>query len=235
MLTSYLQQTSRLLNDSANSIFSVSDLTTYINIARQDIALEGEAIRVFVTQQMTSGVSSYSFSGFVIPIDSIASVVVVRQVFLQSPGTRAMLQPRSWEWFTSYYYPQLPGATGVPTMWAQQGQGSSGTIWFFENPNSSSIIMALDAVCIPASLITDNSLEALPFPWVTAVPYYAAYLAYTFAQRAGDADKMWNFYEIFVRRARQLSTATLLPGNYPGGDGAKMADGKLSLATPVKG
>jgi len=45
-LTAYLTQTQRLLSNPSGSIYSPGDLTIYINIARQQIAGEGQCVRV---------------------------------------------------------------------------------------------------------------------------------------------------------------------------------------------
>ena len=45
MLTSYQQQTQRLLHDPSATYFSLADVTTYINLARGQLAMEGQCIR----------------------------------------------------------------------------------------------------------------------------------------------------------------------------------------------
>ena len=48
-LTAYQQQTLRLLHDPNNTYFSSSDITAYINIARGQIAMEGQCIRLLLS------------------------------------------------------------------------------------------------------------------------------------------------------------------------------------------
>ncbi len=48
-LTAYQQQTQRLLHDPSATYFSLSDLTAYINIARGQIAMEGQCIRLLLS------------------------------------------------------------------------------------------------------------------------------------------------------------------------------------------
>ena len=45
-LNAYIQQTQRLLNNPTSTLYSVSDLTNYINLARGQIAGEGQCVRV---------------------------------------------------------------------------------------------------------------------------------------------------------------------------------------------
>ena len=53
--------------------------------------------------------------------------------------------------------------------------------------------------------------------YADAVPYYAAYLAFLSAQRAADADRMWQQYQTFAARARQMSNGPVNPTQYPQG------------------
>jgi hypothetical protein len=75
--------------------------------------------------------------------------------------------------------------------------------------------MNVDCVCYPAALTTDTDPEAIPYPYTDSVPYYAAYLAYLSSQRAADADRMWQQYQLFSSRARQISNGSVNPGQYP--------------------
>lgn len=64
-LTTYQQDTQRLLHDPSGTYFSLSDLTTYINDARNQIALESQCVRVLVcgvisSIGVTAGGASYS-------------------------------------------------------------------------------------------------------------------------------------------------------------------------------
>lgn len=64
-LTAYQQDTQRLLHDPSATYYSLSDLTAYINKARNQIALESQSVRVLVcgvisTITVTAGGSGYS-------------------------------------------------------------------------------------------------------------------------------------------------------------------------------
>ena len=65
-LTAYQQQTQRLLHDPTASFYNASDLTTYINIARRQLALEGQCVRAMLsggtitTVSINSGGSGYA-------------------------------------------------------------------------------------------------------------------------------------------------------------------------------
>jgi len=72
-------------------------------------------------------------------------------------------------------------------------------------------------VCLPITLVSDGTAEAIPYPWTDAVPYFAAYLALLSAQspaRTADADRMMQRYELFMGRARQFSNPDVLRTEY---------------------
>jgi hypothetical protein len=72
-------------------------------------------------------------------------------------------------------------------------------------------------------LASDATIEAIPYPWTEAVPFYAAWLALMTVQRQADADKMMVRYMELMSRARQETTPTFLPENAAGGMGATRA------------
>src|SRR5262245_48845444 len=65
-LTVYQQETQRLLHDPNAQAYSLTDLTSYINLARNQIAIEGECVRALLTGgtitslAITNGGSGYS-------------------------------------------------------------------------------------------------------------------------------------------------------------------------------
>lgn len=66
-LNSYLQQTQRLLHDPQAQYFLTADLTAFINIARSQIAIESQSIRVLISGYVdsvavTAGGASYASS-----------------------------------------------------------------------------------------------------------------------------------------------------------------------------
>lgn len=60
MLTAYQQQTQRLLHDPNATYFSISDITAYINIARGQIAMEGQCIRLLLSGGTITALSTNS-------------------------------------------------------------------------------------------------------------------------------------------------------------------------------
>ena len=90
----------------------------------------------------------------------------------------------------------------------------------------------IDIVGLPVDLVTDATPDAIPYPWVDAVPFLAAYYAYMAFQRQADANMFMERYREIMRRIRSGVTSTALPVNEPGGVGAMIATGKSPLGAP---
>lgn len=227
-LNGYLQQIMRLLNDPVQARFNPDDLKAFINTARGQIAAEGECIKVLATLATVNGTQSYAFSAASGLGAGVQAMIAARMISVTQSSLKVLLTHRPWEWFNAYYVCAAATASGVPTTWAQFGQGQNGSLFFYPTPNAV-LTMNIDAVCIPNDLAVDTDAEAIPYPWTDAVRYFAAYLAYTEAQSEKDADRMMGLYQTFMRRARQITTATVLPGEYAGGPGAQIAAQKIPL------
>jgi hypothetical protein len=226
-LNGYLQQVQRLLNNPTASLYSTADLITYINIARSQIAGEGECIRNYATLPFSIGVNQYNFSSYTTTTGAgIQGVLSVRMS--QVSGSGQLMEARPWEWVNQYYLTSSNTAP-TPTVWAQYGQGTLGTIFIAPTTTANGTVKS-DTVCYPIALNLDSDPEAIPYPWTDCVPYFSAYLAYLNAQRDQDAQAMFQRYEMFMRRARQMSTPSVLPLQYPGSTGAQLIG---QMGTPM--
>lgn len=217
MLNNYLAQVNRLLHNQAGTLYNQTDLTSYINLARNQIAMEGECIKVLAPLNTASGNNLIEYSSIGLPGGlGLASVYSVAALFLNS----VPLEGRSWPWFSNFYLPR--GGTGIPSAWAQYSQGVSGSAYLWPTPNAI-IGLYADTVCVPNILLLDTDPEALPYPWQDCVQFFACYWALLSAQRYKDAENMFAQYELFAKRARAMVTPSILPENFEGGEGARRA------------
>jgi len=225
-LAAYLTQFNELIQapNSPIPLISSGNATTYINVARNQVAGEGECIRVPATLTIVAGTIEYPFSSISLAAVTGASKVI--SVRMGSIGGTSRLDYRPWEWYANYYLNLA--TTGQPTAMAQLGQGEAGNLWFFPTPTVNTIAN-LDVVATPIALADDSTVEAIPYPWTDAIPFYAAWLGMQNMQRQGDADKMLARYSALMRRARQMSSPSVLPGNLPGDMGTKEAASKTTL------
>ena len=221
MLTYYLTQTQRLLQNppASTQLYSTADLTAYINTARSQLAGESECIRNYATLPLTNATQQYPFSSIVLSggpasVSGVQGVFKVNQALVQVGSGATWIRPRSFEWFTYFDLNAVTPASGRPNEWAQFGQGVTGSI--FVNPiPATSYTLNLDTTCYPINLVTDATVEAIPYPWTDAVPFFAAYLGYLSAQRAEDANKMFDQYQLFTNRGRKMSNPEVMPYLYP--------------------
>lgn len=234
MLFSYLQQTQRFLDDQGQPIHNPADLTVWINEARVQIALGSECLRTPALLTMVVGQQPYNFASLV-PIASptaipgVAGIGNVRMArWLLPSGGYRRIQMRSWEWFETYYLNIAAPVPGSPVACARLQPGVSGTIWFSPEPDIAYEV-TLDSVAYPSPLATDTDPEALPSPWQDAVPFFACHLAMVSVGDQQSAAAFWSEYEVFERRAVQMTTPSRLPRRYPGGTGAQQAAGHVPL------
>lgn len=214
MLTAYLTRTQQLLQNppATTALYSTADLTSYINTARSQIAGETECIRSLGTLALAAGAASAAFTS-VTTGSGIAGVFTVRGVTVGLVLGQRWLAPRPFPYFQTYYINNPVPKRGFPTSYSQFGQGEAGTLYFNPTPDRA-YSAQVDAVCVPVALADDSTVEAIPYPYTDAVPYYAAYLAFLSAQRPMDADRMWQQFQVFVTRARQMSNGPVNPRQY---------------------
>lgn len=227
MLASYLTETTNLLQNPAapTPLYSTSALTGYINTARGQLAGEAQCIRAMGTLATAATTGSYAFSAVTLPSGAgLQGLLAVRTIWLTSGTSLLRLQSIPFEQFSLYQMNYATPATGNPAKWAQFAQGASGSIYVYPIPAATGGLQ-LDCVCYPIALVDDTTVEAIPYLWTDAVPYFAAYLALLSAQtgaRTSEADAMFKRYQMFVQRARRASTPDQLPWIYeqsptPGG------------------
>ena len=74
----------------------------------------------------------------------------------------------------------------VPTMCAQLGQGTNGSIYMYPIP-SALYRMEWDVCCLPLDLTSDSDVEAIAKPWTDCVPICAAVYAFEEVQNLNAA------------------------------------------------
>jgi hypothetical protein len=217
LLSQYLSITQSLIQTPQSPIPLLTPqlLTTYINIARGQVAGQGECIPALGSMPVydTPVQQAYPFSNITFAESAIiAGVINVRMLWIQG-GVR--LYPREWPWFNTYVLTRPNPKRGPPKIWTQYRQGSLGTIYV--NPLDTGYTLYVDAVCYPTDLVDDTSPDGIPYLWSDAVPFYAAYYAYMAMQRQADADHMLQRYAELMGRARGAVTPDVQPGSYQQG------------------
>jgi hypothetical protein len=211
------------------SLYTISDLDSWINTARGQLAGEAECVRVIGTLQTSIGVRNYNFSSINIGTPSVTGaqgVIHVRRILYVVAQGQKIVKPHQWEWFDLYHLNNPVPVNGAPRDWAQYGQGSSGQgsitgigagsmssgSFYLDPPPDLVYTLNCDCVCYPLALAADTDVEAIPYLFTDAVPFFAAYFALLSAQmnaRMADAERMFNYYQTFMQRARQSSNPSV--------------------------
>ena len=255
MLSSYLTNVQNLLQlpGAPQTLYPASSLTLWINIARGQIAGESEGIRTIGTLATIVGQRTYPFSSINIGVPAttgIQGIINVRWIMYNVGSGQKWIKNKSWPWFSFQRLNNPVPPSGFPTEWAQFGQGTSGqgsitgvgagtlasgSIYIDPLPD---IVYTLqcDCACYPIALAADTDVEALPYFWSDAVPYFAAYLALLSAQtgqRMQQAQQMFELYEKFAARARQFANPPLNKFAYEQSQDPTMAN-KLGVGRPAQ-
>jgi hypothetical protein len=215
-------------------LYSTANLTLWVNIARGQVAGESEAIRVIGTVPTIIGQRNYNFSSINIGTPSVTGAqgaIHVRRINYGVASGQKWVVPRSWEWFDQFGLNNPVPVNGPPKMWAQLGQGSAGLgsitgigtgsmssgSFYIDPPPDAIYTLYCDVACYPQALAADTDVEALPYLWTDAVPFFAAYYAFLSSQtsaRQADAERMMTHYRTFVDRARQAANPSVLRPQY---------------------
>lgn len=108
------------------------------------------------------------------------------------------------------------GMQGPPSVWAQLGQGSTGSFYLWPVPVQVTR-MDVDCYCTVVDLVGASVPDLIPEPWSEPAQYYAAMLAYQNAQRPDDARGMLSEYARTMGLARAAVSTAMVPSFY--GDG----------------
>lgn len=224
-LTEYQARVTRLLQYPAapTSLYATADITGWINQARAQLSGEAECIRKLGTLSTTIDQRAYNFSAINVGVPATTGIrgpINVRQVFYTVGEGLQFIYPRNWEWFVLYNMNTPVPVAGVPSTWAQYGQGSAGSSTqsdasgsiYIDPPPDIAYDLTLDCTCYPIDLIDNTTIEAIPWPWTDAVPFLAAYYALLSSQtsaRTADAERYFNYYSMYVERARKAANPSV--------------------------
>lgn len=230
MLTAYQTNTQNLLQSPSapTTLYSTTNLNTWINLARGQLAGETQCIRYMGTLDTVVGQRAYNFSSIstgTSSISGIQGVIHVRSMTYDVGDGQQWIYPRSWEWFMFYNLNNPVPVNAVPNEWSQFAQGSAGTStgsgvsgsFYLDPPPDLIYTLNLDCVCYPIALTDNSTVEAIPYLWTDAVPFFAAYYALMSAQtnaRMADAQRYYGMYKEYIQRARLASNPSVNPTEY---------------------
>jgi hypothetical protein len=138
--------------------------------------------------QTQNGQEIYNFSD--IPLSDfpgVAEVFWVNSVAIIYAAFRYVLMKYSFTTYQAKIRNYPTSYTYVPSVCAQLGQGTSGSLYMYPVA-SASYQLELDCFCLPSDLTDDTSFEAIPQPWQDCVQWYALHLAYLDLQNLNAAE-----------------------------------------------
>lgn len=144
----------------------------------------------------------YSFSGAAAALaqyPGVGSIFAVRYISLIFANYRYSLPVYPFSVYQALIrqYPQQ--YLFVPTMAAQFGQGTNGSLYMYPIP-STVYQMEWDSLCLPFDLADDNQTEAIAMPWTDAVPIGAAVYAYLELQNLNSAKYYQEMFDSYVHK-----------------------------------
>jgi len=227
-LTEYQTRTQNLLqyplpSSSAAYLYTTADITRWVNQARLQLAVESHCIRRMGTVPTVVDQREYAFSSIsfgVAATTGVAGAMHVRMMDYNIASGRQFVYPRPWEWFMFYNLNNPVPSSGAPVEWSQFKQGAAGTSTqsdasgsFYVDPIPDLVYtMNVDCVCYPIELTDNSTVEAIPFEWTEAVPFFAAFYALMSSQtgaRTADAERIYNMYNMWSEKARAAANPSV--------------------------
>lgn len=132
-------------------------------------------------------------------LPGIERIIYVREVAVIYANYRYVLPFYAWSQYQAYIRNFPFQFTYVPSMCSQFGQGAAGSLFCYPWP-SQIYQMEWDCICQPSDLITNDSDEAIPYPWRDCIPFLAAYFGYLEIQNMNAARFMKGEFIDFMQR-----------------------------------
>ncbi len=214
MLTSYyIPHVQRQLHDTSASFWSTTQLTDYINEARNVVAGDTGCGRTIITFPSVVE-EEYQYSSLTLPTgyNGVLDILRLSAYVSGSTGKKIELLRSPWAEFDAEYRNAAPTEAWPPTAWATYGQSA---FYVSPVPTGTTYTFEADAVLLPAALVNDSSVEVIAYPYYRLVEWYAAFLAKHFEQKFQDAQYFMKIYEVLLaqllRTTPKRHTQAVLP------------------------
>jgi hypothetical protein len=204
-LQTYITQCRRLLHDANANFWSDSELTDYINAARERLVRDTGCLRTIQTVNTVTNQEVYQFSA----LPSGIQTMDILNINLYWGNTRIPLRYLPWTQFNAElrfwqnYY-------GRPIAFTVYGQQS-----FYLAPVPDQVYaMELDTIILPTALVNTSDVDAIISPWTDPVAYYACHTAKFKEQSYGEAEIFLNQYKAKAMSVINTSFTRRMPDPY---------------------
>lgn len=205
-LNTYITQVQRLLHDPNAQFWPTSELTDYINEARNRVAQDSKCLRQLVTNAanptftLVAGTESYNPATFVPNVGSL--VIDVMGITIYWGNTRQKLQYFAFTEFDALYryWNQLQS---IPAAFTRMSPAQ-----FLIGPvPDQNYALDIEVAVNPTPLVSDSTVDQIPIPFQEPVQYWAAYKAKFKEQSLGECTIFENQYKkILLMCARSYMT-----------------------------
>lgn len=223
MLAQYQADTQNFLNDSSGQFFAIPTLNNYINRARRKVAAASGCVRVLIRAKTHANQEEYKFDEWVALAQAtpgVREVLAVRSLAIAiGPGDGAWMPSWNRLPFTDFnarfriWNKSWVGTISYPGFYSQYGFGATGSLFLAPIPSQEQP-MQLDCSCQVFPLQSDDDPEAIQYPWVDAVPYYAAWLCLIQQQRREDAAAMLQIFAAELPFAASVVSPAMVVSPY---------------------
>lgn len=178
-LSSYITEVRRLLHDANGNFYSDSELTDYINNARNRLVRDTGVLRTLQSSSIAANTETLAFSS----LPQGTKTLDVININLYWGNTRIPLRYLAWSDFNAQlrYWQNYIGRPVAFSMYGQQ------TIYFGPVPDQT-YQLDVDTVIMPTDLVTGAEVDNIPDPYTSPVAYYAAYKAKFKEQSYGESE-----------------------------------------------
>jgi hypothetical protein len=178
-LSSYITEVRRLLHDANGNFYSDSELTDYINNARNRLVRDTGVLRTLQSSSIATNAETLAFSS----LPQGTKTLDVININLYWGNTRVPLRYLAWSDFNAQlrYWQNYIGRPVAFSMYGQQ------TIYFGPVPDQT-YQLDVDTVIMPTDLVTGAEVDNIPDPYTSPVAYYAAYKAKFKEQSYGESE-----------------------------------------------
>jgi hypothetical protein len=204
-LSSYITEVRRLLHDANGNFYSDSELTDYINSARERVVRDTGCLRTLQSFTLTTNQESYSYAS----LPNGSNTLDVININVYWGNSRTPLRYLPWTDFNAqlrYWQNYI----GLPIAFSIYGQN---TIYFGPVPDQD-YVCEFDTVILPDALQSDSTVEQLQDPYTVPVAYYAAHKAKFKEQSFGESEIFKQQYENQVRNVLSTVFTRRLPTPY---------------------
>lgn len=196
LLSAYITQVRRLLNDAQKNYWTNTELGDYVNEARVHVAVDTLCIRKFQTATLTAGQEAFEYNSLFVSPPQVVDLINVTLIW---GNTRVPLGYLPFTTLSGYLrtqvnYRRLPFGYSIY---------NASQFWVAPPPDID-YVGEFDTAVLPANLANDNTVDTIPPPYDEAVKFYAAMLARLQLQQYSEAKAQKTLYTDRIAELGQM-------------------------------